>query len=80
MRSQKGPAPVPQDASLEPSSANRAAGVSSERTLRAVSPSTIYNQKAVAQRDLRDDDCFFFALLGLGAVRDRKRAETLAAK
>lgn len=49
-------------------------------TLRKVSPSTIYNQKATAQRRLHDDDCFFFALFKLGAVRDRARAESLAAK
>jgi DNA-directed RNA polymerase specialized sigma24 family protein len=49
-------------------------------TLRKVSPSTIYNQKATAQRKLHDDDCFFFALFRLGAVRDRARAESLAEK
>jgi hypothetical protein len=49
-------------------------------TLRTVSPSTIYNQKATAQRKLHDDDCFFFALSRLGAVRDRVRAESLAEK
>jgi DNA-directed RNA polymerase specialized sigma24 family protein len=49
-------------------------------TLRDVSPSTIYNQKATAQRKLREDDSFFFALFRLGAVRDRARAQSLAEK
>lgn len=49
-------------------------------TIRKVSPSTIYNQKAMAQRKLYDDDDFFLALFKLGAVRDRARAESLAAK
>lgn len=48
--------------------------------LRNVSPSTIYNQKATAQRKLYDDDCFFFALFKLGAVRDRVRAQSLSTK
>lgn len=49
-------------------------------SLRKVSPSTIYNQKATAQRKLREDDRFFFELYRLGAVRDHARAEAIAAK
>lgn len=46
---------------------------------RRVSPSTIYNHKAQAQKRLRADDIFFSALHSLGCVRDRARAVQLAA-
>jgi DNA-directed RNA polymerase specialized sigma24 family protein len=45
---------------------------------RGVSPSTIYNQKATAQRSLGADDVFFSALYSLQRVRDKARAEKLA--
>lgn len=45
---------------------------------RRVSTSTVYNQKASAQKRLHDDDCFFSALRDLGRVRDRARAESIA--
>lgn len=47
---------------------------------RQVSPSTIYNHKAQAQRKMHDDDCFFAALCSLGVIRDRARAQALAEK
>lgn len=47
---------------------------------RNVSESTIYNQKAEAQRKLEADDGFFAALYGLGAVRDRARAQAIQQK
>ena len=46
---------------------------------RKVSLSTIYNQKASAQDRLECDDVFFSALYSLQRVRDRVRAEELAA-
>ena len=46
---------------------------------RGVSESTIYNHKVQAEKKLHDDDLFFSALLGLGRVRDRARAQSLAA-
>jgi DNA-directed RNA polymerase specialized sigma24 family protein len=46
---------------------------------RDVSPSTIYNHKAKAQKALRADDVFFSKLHSLQRVRDRVRAEQLAA-
>ncbi|HTQ67800.1 MAG TPA: hypothetical protein VMI13_03830 [Solirubrobacteraceae bacterium] len=46
---------------------------------RDVSPSTIYNHKAKAQETLRADDAFFSKLHSLHCVRDRVRAERLAA-
>jgi DNA-directed RNA polymerase specialized sigma24 family protein len=46
---------------------------------RKVSPSTIYNQKANAQGRLEGDDVFFSALYSLQRVRDRVRADELAA-
>jgi DNA-directed RNA polymerase specialized sigma24 family protein len=45
---------------------------------RNVSASTVYNQKASAQRTLHDDDVFFSALHGLRRVRDQARAHRLA--
>jgi len=45
---------------------------------RKVSPSTIYNQKAQAQKALHDDDVFFSVLHSLQRVRDRARALHLA--
>lgn len=45
---------------------------------REVSASTIYNQKAQAQKRLHDDDVFFSALCSLGRVRDRARAQHIA--
>ena len=47
-------------------------------TRRGVSPSTIYNQKATAQKTLGADDVFFSALYSLQRVRDKVRAEQLA--
>jgi RNA polymerase sigma factor (sigma-70 family) len=47
---------------------------------RSISKSTIYNQKRHAEGNLHDDDLFFSSLLGLEKVRDRARAERLAAK
>jgi len=47
---------------------------------RGISQSTVYNQKRDAEGNLRDDDLFFSSLLGLERVRDRARAESLAAK
>jgi RNA polymerase sigma factor (sigma-70 family) len=47
---------------------------------RNLSPSTVYNHKAQAQRKLHDDDCFFAALHSLGAVRDQARAREIAEK
>jgi DNA-directed RNA polymerase specialized sigma24 family protein len=46
---------------------------------RDVSPSTIYNHKAKAQETLRTDDVFFSTLYSLQRVRDRVRAQRLAA-
>jgi predicted DNA-binding protein YlxM (UPF0122 family) len=45
---------------------------------RDVSPSTIYNHKAVAQKTMHTDDVFFSALHGMSVVRDRARAQRLA--
>lgn len=47
---------------------------------RGVSESTIYNQKRQAEGNLHDDDLFFSSLLGLEKVRDRVRAERVAAQ
>jgi predicted DNA-binding protein YlxM (UPF0122 family) len=46
---------------------------------RKVSESTVYNQKARAQDTLKRDDVFFSALYSLQRVRDRTRAQMLAA-
>lgn len=46
---------------------------------RDVSESTIYNQKAQAEKKLHDDDLFFSALISLDRVRDRARAASIAA-
>jgi DNA-directed RNA polymerase specialized sigma24 family protein len=46
---------------------------------RGVSESTVYNQKAVAQQRMEDDDVFFSALYSLSMVRDRARIERLQA-
>ena len=46
-------------------------------TRRGVSESTVYNQKAVGQNTLRDDDVFFSALSSLHRVRDHARDERL---
>jgi RNA polymerase sigma factor (sigma-70 family) len=46
---------------------------------RKVSESTVYNQKARAQDTLKRDDVFFSALYSLQRVRDRARAQKLAA-
>jgi len=45
---------------------------------RDVSPSTIYNHKAVAQKTMQADDVFFSALQGMSAVRDPARAQRIA--
>ena len=45
---------------------------------RRVSESTIYNQKAQAEKKLHDDDLFFSALISLGRVRDQARAKSIA--
>lgn len=45
---------------------------------RNVSTSTIYNQKATAEKTLHDDDVFFSALFSLRRVRDKARAQRLA--
>ena len=44
---------------------------------RRVSPSTIYNAKVSAQRNLHDDPCFFSALVKMHIVRDEVRAREL---
>jgi DNA-directed RNA polymerase specialized sigma24 family protein len=44
---------------------------------RAVAESTIYNQKATAQKALYGDDVFFVALCALGQVRDQARVKHL---
>ncbi len=44
---------------------------------REVSPSTIYNQKAIAQGSLYADDVFFSTLHSLQRVRDQVRAQQL---
>jgi RNA polymerase sigma factor (sigma-70 family) len=44
-----------------------------------VSESTVYNQKANAQKRLHEDDVFFSALRALGQVRDQARERSLAA-
>lgn len=46
---------------------------------RKVSESTVYNQKARAQDTLKGDDVFFSTLYSLQRVRDRARAQQLAA-
>lgn len=45
---------------------------------RGSSESTVYNQKASAQRKLREDDLFFAALYSMHRVRDRARATELS--
>ncbi len=45
--------------------------------IRRVSPSTIYNTKASAQRRLHDDPRFFTALVRMHKVRDAVRAREL---
>jgi DNA-directed RNA polymerase specialized sigma24 family protein len=45
---------------------------------RDVSSSTIYNQKATAQKTLHADDVFFSALHGMSLLRDRARAKQIA--
>lgn len=46
---------------------------------RNVAQSTVYNQKAKAQKTLFEDDVFFSALYALREVRNRARAKALAA-
>lgn len=47
---------------------------------RKVAESTIYNHKSQAEKNLHADDLFFSALFSLGRVRDRARADRVAAK
>ena len=51
--------------------------VSDIASIRSVSPSTIYNAKASAQRSLHDDPCFFTALVKMHKVRDAVRTREL---
>ena len=55
-------------------------GIGDLAATRKVTESTIYNHKAQAQRKLHDDDRFFLALVGLGVVRDRARADDIRAR
>ncbi|HEX5309806.1 MAG TPA: hypothetical protein VFW38_12085 [Solirubrobacteraceae bacterium] len=45
---------------------------------RKIAPSTVYNHKAQAPRNLHGDDVFFSGLCALGKVRDRARAKAIA--
>lgn len=53
-------------------------GVPDIAARRGVSPSTVYNHKAAAQKTLYADDVFFSALHGMKLVRDQVRARKLA--
>lgn len=58
----------------------REIGVSEIASDAGTAESTVYNQKAAAQRRLHDDDVFFFGLARLDRVRDQARAKALAAR